>query len=77
MRFQTRILDSWDKLLTRIELAVVKIFKFGDAGFVQSAIQEARKSEYKGVILDFGDKGGGSDSAMTFLAGILGTKFNL
>jgi hypothetical protein len=56
---------------------VVKIFLFRDAGFVQSAIQEARKSEYEGVILDFGDNGGGDDSAMTFLAGILGTKFNL
>jgi hypothetical protein len=56
---------------------IVKIFIFKDANFVQTAIQEARKSEYEGVILDFGDNGGGDDSAMTLLAGLIGTKFNL
>lgn len=56
---------------------IIKIFLFKDAGFVQAAIQEARKPEYEGVVLDFGDNGGGDDSAMTFLAGLLGTKFNL
>jgi hypothetical protein len=56
---------------------IIKIFTFREASFVQAAIQEARKTEYAGVILDFGDNGGGDDSAMTFLAGIIGTKFNL
>lgn len=56
---------------------IVKIFLFRDLNFVQDVIQEARKSEYDGVILDFGDNGGGNDSAMTLLAGLFGTKFNL
>jgi hypothetical protein len=56
---------------------IVKIFIFQDANFVQAAIQEARKPEYEGVILDFGDNSGGDDSAMTLLSGLFGTKFNL
>lgn len=56
---------------------VIKIFLFRDANLVQNAIQEARKSIYEGVILDFGDNGGGNDSAMTLLGGLFGTKFHL
>lgn len=56
---------------------LIKIFQFSDIAFIQSAIQEARKSDYEGVVLDFSDNGGGKDSAMTFMAGILGTKYQL
>ena len=56
---------------------LIKIFQFKDISFVQSAIKESRKSEYEGVILDFGDNGGGNDSSMTLMAGLVGVKYQL
>lgn len=56
---------------------LIKIFQFKDIAFVQSAIKEARKSDYEGVILDFGDNGGGNDSSMTLMAGLVGIKYQL
>lgn len=56
---------------------VIKIFQFKDISFIQNAIKEARKSEYEGVILDFSDNGGGNDSSMTLMAGLLGINYQL
>lgn len=56
---------------------IIKMFLFRGIDPVQAAIKEARKPGYEGVILDFSQNGGGDDSAMTFLGGILGTSFHL
>lgn len=56
---------------------LIKIFQFADLTLVQKAITEARRPGYEGVILDFAQNGGGDDSAMTLLGGLLGGTFNL
>jgi Peptidase family S41/PDZ domain len=56
---------------------LLKMFVFRDSELVQQTIELARDKKWRAVILDFQENHGGDDSAMTLMAGLLGTSWHL